>query len=727
MDGIPVHGAFNELAYHYVELDIGTPVQTLTVILDTGSSVLGIPCDHCTSCGNRQQKYIRNLSLTMERVSCTEDHYCTQCTQSTDTCRYTRTYSEGSKLEGIYLYDYIGISTRTSSTSSTSNKNNNLDDNHHRVRMQFGCHTTEEGLILDQTTDGILGLSQGSLSFIQALVRSKRINRNTFSICMAPSTVLLPNEGNSELQQSGKNQHTNQGGILTLGGIDPRIHRPFLTTTTMTTSTVYQSGGYGEEEIEEGYTIMRISPNNGFYVVSIRGVRVLTALKPKVPRNTDTKYTRYSSNLIPLLTVDGIPFGTSTGGEGTDGTNTATTTTTTTNGPAVLDTGSSFTYLPEGTVDAIIDTIQSYCASVQGSTLYCLGSLVPEANLPSAQTLCINMDNTAGSGTLANDKTVRYQQIIDSYPTIQIEFIDGAMYSIPSRYLFMVSPWTYGYACLGIYPLPAHDERIVLGANIMHGRDVTFDTDTESWAWMPANCTIVPDIPPRLVNDNDANKEATESAIEFATTRKTTNTRGTWSNHRVPLGTVNSKTVKQDEREAAFIGSTRLLLYGAFIGIFGVIGIVMARTSLTRYRIATGRAYTALSTVMTNTANDSMDDSNGSSLSSTVNNRTGNKYHDTDNINNSMNSNKLGSISIVDKDDDDDKGNNDDDDNDDPFGGDITNGSSGINNGNNNDDMDTLVNVRWSASTTRRPGGNSNNKNNKNGGKDHRNKRNIRS
>jgi hypothetical protein len=49
---IPVYGNAS-LGYYYVNLYVGTPPQEQSVIIDTGSGQLAVPCSKCTSCGRR--------------------------------------------------------------------------------------------------------------------------------------------------------------------------------------------------------------------------------------------------------------------------------------------------------------------------------------------------------------------------------------------------------------------------------------------------------------------------------------------------------------------------------------------------------------------------------------------------------------------------------------------------------------------------------------------------
>ena len=47
---IPLYGN-SSLGYYYANLYIGSPPQQQSVIVDTGSGILALPCSKCTSCG----------------------------------------------------------------------------------------------------------------------------------------------------------------------------------------------------------------------------------------------------------------------------------------------------------------------------------------------------------------------------------------------------------------------------------------------------------------------------------------------------------------------------------------------------------------------------------------------------------------------------------------------------------------------------------------------------
>ena len=57
-DSSGVYGNSSTLYYYYINIYIGTPFKRQSLIIDTGSSFMGIPCKTvCKSCGNHLNSY----------------------------------------------------------------------------------------------------------------------------------------------------------------------------------------------------------------------------------------------------------------------------------------------------------------------------------------------------------------------------------------------------------------------------------------------------------------------------------------------------------------------------------------------------------------------------------------------------------------------------------------------------------------------------------------------
>ncbi len=72
---IPVYGNAS-LGYYYVNLYIGTPPQEQSVIIDTGSGQLALPCSKCVSCGNAHihRPFDMRQSSSSKVITCVHPH-----------------------------------------------------------------------------------------------------------------------------------------------------------------------------------------------------------------------------------------------------------------------------------------------------------------------------------------------------------------------------------------------------------------------------------------------------------------------------------------------------------------------------------------------------------------------------------------------------------------------------------------------------------------------------
>ncbi|OXB71188.1 UNVERIFIED_CONTAM: hypothetical protein H355_006887, partial [Colinus virginianus] len=136
------YGNIHQTAYYFADVIIGTPpVQRQSLILDTGSSVVGFPCTSCN-------------------------------------CAYRVSYMEGSSLQGFWHEDYIhvlkpprtimknnervyDIKTQITQARKTlqlrpSNKPSPLLNP--PTVSNFGCHMEETALFVNQKASGIWGL-----------------------------------------------------------------------------------------------------------------------------------------------------------------------------------------------------------------------------------------------------------------------------------------------------------------------------------------------------------------------------------------------------------------------------------------------------------------------------------------------------------------------------------------------------------------------------------------
>lgn len=182
-------------AYYFADLLIGSPVpQRTSVIIDTGSRLVGFPCKGCEHCGDHLDPVFDVSHSSSARWlncsgscswSCVKGH-----------CSYRETYSEGSTISGLWFHDSVRLG-------------DSFNDNP-PVRASLGCHTNENKLFYTQRANGIMGLAPsyqgtdkgGQPTFLQDLFRDKRhVDAAVFSICLA-----------------------SWGGRITVGGYDNTYH-----------------------------------------------------------------------------------------------------------------------------------------------------------------------------------------------------------------------------------------------------------------------------------------------------------------------------------------------------------------------------------------------------------------------------------------------------------------------------------------------------------------------
>ena len=106
---LPVYGNAS-LGYYYVELFVGHPPQQQSVIIDTGSGQLALPCNKCNNCNPKHidRPFEMSKSKTAEYLTCvfftlfqeSNDPQCARCSSKnpTESCKFTISYAEGSSL-----------------------------------------------------------------------------------------------------------------------------------------------------------------------------------------------------------------------------------------------------------------------------------------------------------------------------------------------------------------------------------------------------------------------------------------------------------------------------------------------------------------------------------------------------------------------------------------------------------------------------------------------------
>jgi hypothetical protein len=228
-----------------------------------------------------------------------------------------------------------------------------------------------------------------------------------------------------------------------------------------------------------GTTKMYISEKNGFYMLQLISVRVITRYDHQTTKQERRLIKITDSNSIQKLR--GL----------TDVRWTTADSSINAPIPIVLDTGSTYSYLRRDVLTVLLDSIKKYCASTltDASSLNShsafIGEIVSDHELPDQQVLCFRGLRDGWESGMLHPSSPEAQ----SLPILQFKFADSSVFDIPISRLLMRTDWTAGLHCLGLFPSSRAGGLVVLGANAMHGLDVTFDAEGGSWIWSPSNCS----------------------------------------------------------------------------------------------------------------------------------------------------------------------------------------------------------------------------------------------
>lgn len=168
---------------HYSYIYVGTPPQRQSVIVDTGSHYTAFPCVGCSQCGKHIDQYwdIKNSSTSIVP----------QCRNQA--CTISQRYSEGSSWKAIKVIDKLWV--------GGLNVHSVPGASEYSIDFLFGCQTSETGLFRTQLADGIMGMGIADDTIPFQLVKQGVTDSKVFALCFRMG-----------------------GGIMTLGGVDERLH-----------------------------------------------------------------------------------------------------------------------------------------------------------------------------------------------------------------------------------------------------------------------------------------------------------------------------------------------------------------------------------------------------------------------------------------------------------------------------------------------------------------------
>ena len=183
---------------HFVNIFVGKPHQTVSVIVDTGSHYTAFPCNTCSGCGKHTENYFETSksSTCMYPVPCS--HGCQHSCSGSD-CGMSQSYTEGSSWFAKEAIDDVWMAQHDEGEVGTNSK--------FKARLSFGCQFKETGLFNTQVSNGIMGFAhEDSSTMVPKLMNAGLISSKSFSMCFQ-----------------------RQFGVIVLGGTDVRIHqRPML-------------------------------------------------------------------------------------------------------------------------------------------------------------------------------------------------------------------------------------------------------------------------------------------------------------------------------------------------------------------------------------------------------------------------------------------------------------------------------------------------------------------
>lgn len=251
---------YQGIGTHYVDIWVGHPQpQRQTLIIDTGSSIVGFPCDPCPKCGGEQYhtdpSYMDESSTTFTMVHCGDCEIGSCKHASRDEfkgkdikyCGISASYAEGSSwsayeakdicyfggphdkplerrhynLRHRNLLSKIAVAKNTEELESEFKaKAEELEAEYEHesalysakestFELRFGCQYKVTGLFKTQLADGICGMEDDEASFWHQMYDAGKIKRKAFSLCFSKAAV------------DPKGSHA---GTMTLGGADERLH-----------------------------------------------------------------------------------------------------------------------------------------------------------------------------------------------------------------------------------------------------------------------------------------------------------------------------------------------------------------------------------------------------------------------------------------------------------------------------------------------------------------------
>ncbi|XP_020681713.1 aspartyl protease family protein At5g10770-like [Dendrobium catenatum] len=162
---VPVSIILGGASGYIINIGLGTPTKSFSVMFDTGSDLTWTQCVPCVNCYPQKNPfYDPTQSSTFTDILCNSS-FCTKLDKfgcsSTSTCLYEEEYTDHSSTNGSLIQD-----TLTFSSDTIQN-------------FRFGCGHNNTGDF--GQADGLLGLGRGAISIIS---QTAQFYNKVFSYCL---------------------------------------------------------------------------------------------------------------------------------------------------------------------------------------------------------------------------------------------------------------------------------------------------------------------------------------------------------------------------------------------------------------------------------------------------------------------------------------------------------------------------------------------------------------